>query len=174
MKSAFDLFQVNGQIHHLIENNIDDETGEINDEITAQLNELQIEMDTKIVSVANYTKCLDAMIEAGKLESRRIADHVGYMTNLKDRLKTALKAFVPEGEKVVNPETGKILISWRKSKSLDILDDEKVMAYCEKSLPEAIKTPEPYLLKSEIKKAIQDGVGIDGAELIQKNNIQIR
>ena len=59
-------------------------------------------------------------------------------------------------------------ITWRKSDYVNITDEEKI--------PQLYKTTtvEVKVNKNEIKAAMKSGAVVDGAELVEKMNIQIK
>lgn len=58
-------------------------------------------------------------------------------------------------------------ITWRKSKAVEITDD--------KAVPDIYRIPQPDKIdKAGINRALKSGVEIPGAELVEKENIQIK
>lgn len=142
---------------------IDMETGEVID--LEKLAALQMERDRKIHNVACWYKELTAEAEAIKAEKQKLAHRQQVCENKAESLKKYL-AFALDGEKY---KDGAVAISYRTSKSVVFYDD---FDYSE--LPDEYQkiTIEPK--KAEIKKAIEEGHVIEGVELVEKTNIQIK
>jgi hypothetical protein len=106
------------------------------------------------------TKTIDA-------EIKRLQDLKRVRTNTVDRLKTALSTSMQVcGLELIEDATTKI--NFRKSTSLEIIDETKV--------PNEFKTQviTTKVDKNAIKAKIKQGDTIDGVELIENQNIQIK
>ena len=146
-----------------IMNCIDEETGEIID--LDRLNALEMERDTKISNVACWIKDLKAEAEAIKAEKQALEKRQKAAENKAESLKTWLQT-VLEGEKF---KDSRCSISYRKSEKVVFAED---FAYV--TLPDSMKkvTVEPR--KTEIKDYLKTGATIEGVELVESSNIQIR
>lgn len=140
---------------------IDTETGEIIDE--ARLDELEIEYNTKIENVGLWIKDLNAEAKAIKEEvdslngRRKVAENKA--NSLKEYLRYAL-----DGQKFKTP---KLSVSYRKSKSVNIISQGDIPE-------EYLKYAEPTVNKTEVKKAIEQGQVVPGAEIVENQSIQIK
>ena len=85
------------------------------------------------------------------------------MREQSESLKEYLSGFLA-GEKF---KTSKVNISYRKSERVDVSDITKLD-------DDYLKFKEPEPDKTKIKKAIKDGVKLDGVQLIENYNIQIK
>ena len=141
---------------------IDDETGEVID--LERLNLLAIDRQTKIDNIISWYKELDADAAAIDHEVRALKERQNQKINKSDSLKQWLSA-VLDGAKF---ESSRNFISWRKSDEVCIMDEKKI--------PDEYKNErlEVSINKADIKKAIKNGCVVEGAELIYKNNIQIK
>lgn len=151
------LYEINSALLECV----DEETGEIID--LERLNELLMERDTKIEKVALWIKNLDADATAIKAErdalDKRMKSAESKAKSLREWLKNALKC---------KPfETAKVRVSFRKSEQTEV--DESVLdkKWC---MEKITYTPD----KTAIKNAIKAGQTVDGAELVVKQNIQIK
>lgn len=140
---------------------VDQETGEIID--TDKLTSLQMARDEKIENIGAWIKNLLSDAEQLKAEKMKLADRQSEAerkaASLKNYLTTAL-----DGEKFNSP---RVAIGWRKSAQLHIIDIDK--------LPKKyLKFAAPTADKTGIKKAIEAGENIEGAEIVRINNIQIK
>lgn len=148
------------EIEEAITNCVDLETGEIIDE--QALAGLQMARDEKVENIALWIKDLKAEAEALKAEKLALAHRQQVAENKAESLKNYLTAFL-NGDKF---KTAKVAISYRSSKSVNIYDEELI--------PKDFITYEPKYNKADIKKAIDDGIDISGAEIIEKTSIQIK
>jgi len=148
------------EIEEAITNCVDLETGEIIDE--QALAELQMARDEKVENIALWIKDLKAEAEALKAEKLALAHRQQVAENKAESLKNYLTAFL-NGDKF---KTAKVAISYRSSKSVNIYDEELI--------PKDFITYKPKYNKADIKKAIDDGLDISGAEIIEKTSIQIK
>ena len=140
---------------------IDLETGEILNE--ERLNELQMERDEKVEKVALWIKELKAEAEALKAEKQSFADRQRAAENKIESLKKWL-ADALNGEKF---KTTKVAVSFRKTKSVEVAD---IFALDENY----VKYSEPTADKAAIKKAIEAGEIVKGAQLVEGTSISIK
>ena len=164
------LYEIDNVIASILDeiSNAIDEDGQIIDEnllikLEQELNVFTMAKNDKIENVGLMYKNIQAEAEAVKREKGNFAKRQKALENKAEWLKKYLAGSL-QGEKF---KTEKIVISYRKSTSLNLeveainLDDEyRDVRY----------TPK----KDVIKKAIQSGVEIDGASIIEKQNIQIK
>lgn len=140
---------------------VDTETGEIID--LDRLQELQIERETKIESIALWYKNLCSDAEQYKKEKEIFAERERVAKNKAESLKKYLdSALVGNAFK-----TTKVNVTYRASEQVVIDDITKV----EDSY---LKYAEPTADKTAIKKALKDGIVLNGVHLESKNNIQIK
>ena len=151
------------EIDQAIMNCIDPESGEVLDE--QALEELQMEKNEKIENVGLWIKNLIALDDAIENEIKALEDRLKPINNKIESLKTFMQIAL-NGE---NFQTGKIAISWRKSESISVSEDAHIPDMYLTVVPELIKPN-----KTLLKKAIKDGIEIDGVELVAKNNMQIK
>lgn len=141
---------------------IDEETGEI---LNAQeLDELQMAREQKIEGVGLWIKNLEAEAAAVKAEKDNMADRQKRLEKKAESLKGYL-AYALNGEKFSTP---KIAMSWRRSESVNITDEALLPENC----LNVVITKKPD--KKVIKDALKAGKEIMGAELVTKNNLQIK
>lgn len=140
---------------------IDLETGEI---INAEkLTELSMERDEKVEKVALWIKELKAESEALKAEKQSFADRQRTTENKIESLKKWL-ADALNGEKF---KTTKVVVSFRKTKSVDVPD---IFALDENYIKYAEPTPD----KAAIKKAIDAGQEVAGATLVETVSCSVK
>ena len=149
------------EIDEQILNCIDAETGEIID--ADMLNALQMERDAKIEGVALWIKDLKAEAEALKAEKIAVEKRQKTGENRAESLKQWL-AVALNGEKF---KTTKCDVSFRTAKSVNVTD---VFSLDSKFL----KFSDPTADKTAIKKAIEAGEQVSGAELIERKSVTIK
>jgi len=151
------LYEINKQILDCI----DLETGEIIE--TDKFDQLQIEKEEKLESIALWYKNLLAEADAYKAEKNSFADKQKRAESRAESLKKYLDTAL-NGQKL---HTVKVDVTYRRSKSLDYDDGATV--------PEKyLKHQQPTIDKVGITEAIKSGEVIDGFRLIENQNIQIR
>lgn len=143
---------------------VDEETGEIE---PATLESVQIASDEKIIATAMYIRRLDALNKATKetiqdlqervrADSKRIEALKWLMTKAMDSLQYT---------EVKSPE---VTLRFRKSSSVEITDSE--------ALPEQFLRTKTVVEpdKTAIKNALKAGEKIQGAQLVESRNLQIK
>ena len=150
------------EIEQAILDCIDSETGEIID--FDRLNQLAIDRQTKIDNIISWYKELNAEAVAIDYEMKSLKERQNQKINKSASLKEWL-SMVLNGARF---ESSRNIVTWRRSDEVCIIDEAKI--------PDIYKAEkiEINISKSDIKKAIKDGVAVTGAELIFKNNIQIK
>ena len=151
------------EIEAAILETVDEETGEIID--IDRLNALEMERDRKISNVACWIKDLRAEAEAIKAEKQALDKRQKAAENKAESLKGWLQSIL-QGEKF---KDSRCSISYRKSERVDFADSFDLS-----TLPDYMKkvTIEPR--KTEIKDYLKTGATIEGVELVESSNIQIR
>ena len=149
------------QIEEAILDCVDMETGEIVD--CEKLEELQMERDEKVQNIALWVKNLEADAKAYKEEKDAFAAKQKAAENKAESLKKYLSTYL-EGQAF---KSTRVNVSFRSSTSVNVTDITK--------LPEQfLKYTEPTADKTAIKKMLQEGFTVDGAELVTNQNIQIK
>lgn len=152
------LYEIDQAIYECI----DMETGEIID--CEKLDALQMERDSKLDNLACWYKQLTAEAEAIKVEKTALAERQKSKENQAERLKSYLSDML-NGQKF---ETPHVVISWRKSESINVLDETAIAD----DFVEIIQSRK--IDKTAIREAFKKGIPVVGAELVKKNNIQIK
>lgn len=148
---------------------IDFETGEIID--PEKLNALQMERGEKIEKVALWYKNLLSDAAAIKAERDNLSKRETAMKNKAESLEKWL-TYALNGEKMSTP---RVAISFRKSESVEIQDEEEVISFAQaNNRDDLLSFKAPTVNKTAIKAAIKDGFYVSGASLVEKQNIQIK
>ena len=149
------------QIEEAIMDCVDMETGEIID--IDRLDQLQMDRDTKIETIALYIKNLLSDAAGIKAEKDNLAQRQKVAENKANSLKKYLSGYLA-GQKF---STSRVAISFRKSESVNIKDSTAIPN-------EYLKYKDPEPDKTAIKSVLKSGKAVPGAELVQNQNIQIK
>lgn len=149
------------EINEAIMNTIDLETGEIVD--LEAFENLQMERTEKLENIALWYKNLQSEAEALKAEEKAFAERrisaESKAKSLKNYLNSALN-----GQPF---KTVKANVSFRKSKSLQIIDESVIPK-------EYFKTLDPVVSKTDITNDLKNGKEVPGVELKENLNISIK
>ena len=161
------LYEIDNQILDCI----DLETGEIID--AEKLNALQLERDKKIEGVALWVKNLEADVVAYNAEKNSFSEKEKAAKTKVESLKKWL-SFALDGQKFTATDK-RVTISFRKSEAVEF-DDEKAFVEWARTTDrdDLLTYKEPTANKTAIKAAIKAGQAIDGAVIVEKQNIQIK
>lgn len=172
------LFDIDNRLITLVEENFDPETGEIleGNELRQRIDEVNMSLNDKISNIACYIKNLKSDADALKAEKDKLAKRQKSAENQAEWLKRYLDSYL---QSVINPDElpkfkykdEKCVVGYRKSESVNITDLN--------SIPQEYIKPhelsESDVNKTAIKDAIKkNGKTVNGAEIIQKENISIR
>ena len=159
------LYAINDLITQAFESAVDMETGEIvNADAYEALDSLQMAFDQKAEGILLWIKNLTAEAEALKREKLAFAERQSAAERKAESLKKYISGVLC-GNKF---QTEKVSVTWRKSEAVEYAGN----VY---DLPEELmKYKEPEINKTELKKRLKAGEVIAGAELVQRNNMQIK
>lgn len=149
-----------------------------NEEIDAEaledtLEAIQGEIEIKADNIACVLKTLLAEVEAFKAEEARLAERRRKKEKAYDRLKDYLSRELLRAG-IGKVETVRNAISFRKSEAVELADEAAFMDWALKNRDDFITYGKPSVNKTELKKALKAGDEIEGAELVVKQNIQLR
>lgn len=157
------LYEINERIDALTEQMIDPETGEVDESIMDQIEQLGMEKKQKIEYIALKIKNLRAEAQSLKAEKESFDKRMKQTQNKAESLERYLGNILA-GEPF---STTKVKITWRKSESVEIVNAENI--------------PDKYMLcrtemrpqKALIKQAINEGHAIPGAMVKTNNHMKI-
>lgn len=129
-------------------------------------------IEDKADSIACLLKNLDAECIAIKAEEARLAERRKAKEKAHERIKQYLSETLQRAglDKI---ETARNKITFRKSESVEV-NEETFIEWALKHRDDLLTYSAPKVNKTEVKKALKDGIEIVGAELRIKNNIQIK
>ena len=159
------IYEIDNRIAELI----DPETGELLDyEAFASL---QMERDTKIENMALWYKDLTAEAKAIREEEKALAERRKSAENKAERL----KGYLDEALAGESYKSAKVAVSYRRSKAVEISDESAVISELENSgRGDCIYYTAPRVNKVALARLLKDGGAVTGAELVERNNIQVR
>ena len=156
------------EINRAIMDCVDMETGEIID--FNMLDSLQMERDKKIEGLALYIKNLDAEAAAIREEEKALAARRKVRENKAERLRDYL-SYVLDGQAF---ETARVALSFRSSQPLKVIDEALLRDYLAKHHDDCLSYKTPTVKLDAVKQLIKQGVVVPGAEIENRNNIQIK
>ncbi len=159
------LYEINAQIFELI----DPETGELKDyEAFAQL---QMAREEKIENTILYIKNLEAEAEAVEAEEKRLKERREPLENKAKRLRVYVEDAL--GGEVF--KTARCAVSYRKSKALEMENQEAVAKWLEDNgFVDMVTYSAPTVSKRDVTDLIKRGVTIPGAELVERQSMQVK
>lgn len=163
------LYEIDHAISEAFEQAIDPETGElINEEAWAQLEALQMDREQKLEGVALWVKDLNAEAAAIKVEEDALKKRRQSTEKKADSLKGYLASALGGSEKF---KTARVAISWRRSETAELLDGvDPVSLPLEYQRVKVAVEPD----KAKLKEALKAGKTVEGVELVERQNIQIK
>lgn len=157
------LFEIDEDLRKALDSIEVDEDGCIATESFDKITALQEERDRKIEGIALYYKETLVEVEALKTEAKTLSERAKIAENRAESLKKYLISSL-NGECL---KTSRVTISYRKSVSVDVDEDLLSKKYF-------IRKVEEKPDKKAILELLKSGKRVMGAELIEKQNIQIK
>lgn len=157
------LFEVADQIEAILANEVDHETGEIQDSALERLNELGMERDALVLDLAAYMKGELAEADAIKAQAKQLLDRAARHGKRADWLKDVIRRNVEPGRKLADARSE---IRWRKSTAVKITDAD--------AIDDAFYRYERTLDRAELGKRLKAGEEIKGAELETRQNVTVK
>ncbi len=151
----------------LMTESVDEETGEVNPDALALLNECKEDFDTKIAGLVEFIKRLTADYEAYDKEEERLYKNKKAIGNKIDWLKTYVKECMLRANKD-KVETTSCKVSLGSSHAVNILEIDQVPAEF-KMVEENVKVD-----KKALAEAFKNGQIIAGAEYVTNTTVRIR
>ena len=140
---------------------VDITTGEIFDE--DKFESLVMEREKKVENICLWIKNLKAEIEALKAEKDAFAKRQKTAENKMESLKRYITGYL-DGASF---ESAKVKVSFRKSESIEIEEGTIIP-------DEYLRFKEPEVNKTDLKNALKSGIHIQGVQLVENQNIQIK
>lgn len=166
------LYQIPAAIKALVAEGVDRQTGEISDQLAAELDALRIEEQDKIESIALYIKNLQAEAEAIAVEEKALAARRKAKLN-KSRWLTGYLGDYLQREERADFETPRCRLSFRRSEAVEVTDEDALRTWLA-GHDDYLRYREPELDKTALKQALKAGQAIPGAALAERMNLQIK
>lgn len=166
------LYEITSEMRALDElflSYIDEETGEVKDDGVIDIleQELKLQLQTKGAGIIKSFKNSEAMLNGVDEEIKRLQALKKSISNqINSRKEYIVRNMEMMGITKIETELGNL--SLRKSKSVNIYDESLI----DKKFIE-IETKEK-ISKTEIKKAIEAGENVQGANIVEKNSLNIK
>ena len=172
------LYDINQALIDTIEMGVDVETGEIleGQNLDDKINQLSMVLDEKMENIACYVKNLTSDIEALKTEEDNLKKRRKSKENQIKYLKRYLSNFMQLND-IPKFETSKCKVSFRKSVSTEVIDQDKIPKSLIKTKTE--KTVDKLGLKQFLQNNTKDmskeeQIKEYGAYLSENKNIEIK
>ena len=157
------LYEINKSIEELTEKMVDPETGEINEEVMEQLEQLDMDMDEKLENYGLVMKQLMAEASALIDESNALKRRAGVKLNTYGRMDQLVKMVLNGKPK----EYKRVKFGFRPSQSVEIINEDLVPdELCNCKI-------ERKPVKSDIKKLLNAGKEVPGCILVEHENLQL-
>ena len=169
------IYKINEEINAIFERHqyaedgkmVDTESGEILEEeaVLKQLEDLGIAKEEKLDAYAFKVKDNKVLADGIAEEIKRLQAYKKSIERMSERLIEVLT--FEHGGKTYKDKLGRYSVNFRKNKSVEITD--------EKIIPSTFLTPQPpKISKTEIKKAIEAGAVVPGAEIRENISCSVR
>lgn len=160
------LYQIDSQIADILDA-VDPETGEFTGDVEA-LEILQMERETKLENIGLYIKNLRAEESAIKAEENNLKKRRESVSKHADRL----EGYVYSALAGAPFKTPKMAVSWRKSKAVELNDD--FIQWAQVNRDDLLNYGKPIPNKTLIKKLLEQGDTIPGAQIVERQNMSIK
>jgi len=139
--------------------------GELSPEIETRLAITQDELATKATNYGFVIMQNQSEIDVIEAEIKRLTAIKKSLDNTNDKLKNAV-SFAMQNYGLTEVKTPTLKLSFRQSESVEITDENKLNA--------KYFSYKPTVDKTAIKNDIKSGLIVDGAQIILKQNLQIK
>lgn len=169
MSNLYEISNELRSIYNQLENGegVDLETGEIKPEVQNALALTSSNLQSKAIDYGYIIKSLGDELELYTKEIKRLNERKKQIESLQEKLEGNLTRAMQEFG-IVEIKGKTIRLSFRKSESVEIVDADLI--------PDDFKIVKTLIEpdKKYIKQAIKDGVKVEGARIVEKQNLQIK
>lgn len=158
------LYEINAEIERLSESLIDPDTGEVNEEVFAEMERLGMDRQQKIENALCLSKNLMSDAEQIAEEAKNLKERA----ERKVRRAEAIQNWISHELNGEPFETTRVLVKWRRTQSVDITDEYQIPD--EYLSVKTVSKPDKMRIKGDLK----EGVRIPGAVLVEKNNMIVK
>ena len=146
----------------------DPETGELKD--FEAFEALAMEREEKIDNTAKYILDLEAEAKMVKERADALAKRAQTAKKRAETLREYLQEFLG-GEK---RKTADYVLSYRRTESVEITDEDRAIAWLMEHGEDALTYQQPKISKTAVKEILKSGKEIPGAELVERQTMQVR
>lgn len=179
------LYEIDARLKALEELGVDIETGEIiqtEDEFNKLFDEIQLDLNTKIENTVCFIKNLQSDVDAIKIEQQKLMQRRKQKENLIERLKNRINDYITlqytnedgivdnKGLNKYKLESPRMKLTYRKSEKVVVND----VSLIPNEFIKEHKLTEDDVKKSDIKTLLKQGNTINGVELLESVNMQIK
>ena len=159
--NLYEITQQQQELNNLLEESYGELTPELEQALELNLDNFSAKAEGYVKAIKNYKAESDAIAEEIKClqEKKKVCENA--VNRMKTALSTSMDIF---GMNKVR--AGLFKISLTTSKAVNIID--------ENAIPENYKRVKYEVSKTDIKKAIESGETIEGAEIVENKSITIR
>jgi hypothetical protein len=159
---AKNLFNINEEMFRLHQQ-IEENGGDLTPELEEQLTITEHDRESKCEGYVSVIRQLKSKSELLKSEAKRLLDAARTYDKSVERLEDNLLSSIVQ---LGNIKTNFVSISTRRNKSVEIADDVEIPLQYQRVKIEANKTA--------IKEAIESGIDVPGATIVEKFSLLIR
>lgn len=180
-KTKWNIYQISEAIREIIEHDVNEETGEIEYEVSEKLEAMQMAKEELTKNVVLYFKEAKAFQESVKAEKKRLSDMDSQLTTRLDKLKKFIRSNVEPGTKI---KTEQFEISWRKSSGVEyddsylidkLLTEEEYLQDLVKRQPELVKVEYSLRKREAVDLHVATGTLPQGLKFEDnRQNLQIK
>lgn len=160
------LYEIANHYQFLLTQLVDEETGEVNETVLSELDNLNDDAETKCINIVKifkeFEKEYHAISEERKRMAKREKSYKDSMASLKNYLEINMERC--HISKIECPQF--VIILQKNRHSVDIEDESQI--------PEEYKKITVEYKREEMRKEMEHGVYVPGAKLIQTKSVRIR
>lgn len=165
------LYDINEQIEQLL-NQVDDD-GCLPESVFAEIADLQIAESEKIEAIACFIKDLRAESAEIAEEAKRLQARKKAKESKQERLEEYLAGYLQSTGKS-KFETSRVVLSFRKSEAVDVLDEDAVIKFADQHIDMGLVKTKAEVVKTAIKAAIKSGTDVPGAAIVERQSLQVK
>ena len=147
---------------------IDPETGEIRD--FEAFEELQMAREEKIDNTAKWIIDLEAEAKMVKERADELTKRAQAAKKKAERLREFLQEYL-QGEK---RKTADYTIGYRRTEAVEITDEDRAVAWLMANKDDALTYQQPKISKTAVKELLKAGEAVPGAELVERQTMQVK
>lgn len=159
------IHEIHDEIERVIAENTDRETGEITDHADWKLQQLQMEMDKKILAIAAYAKGEECEGLAVAKRAHELEERAERHIKRAEWLRQWVRNWLEEGRSIQDDQ---VQIKWRTSTRCEVIDPLAV----EHDYIRTVTKRE--FNKAKAKEDLKVGKNVPGFALIKRKNINIK